>query len=294
MTIRKRRFTGLVLFLALLSAGIIASRKGCASEPLAEEDLPFTRQFAVPEEDYLFINGVRVRGEVFCEYEPGKALTMAGLQVLPVPDPDRFILPLSEERIRELVGAVPYVTQRVERGMSWREACLEYDFFLQDAVKAFRNSYHEVWQGTKSVEAARRAAEETLRAVGTEIVDPEREVKWDGGLAMIYWRGKKDPDNLGEEKMQRAPAFVPPPSLTQHKALFLVTSIRGIIAERGPSVVVISGGGLSSVSGQNESAAEGVREVLEQIRLSTTDSVVGGKLTSLTVQEILEHGGVDQ
>jgi len=260
----------------------------------SESPTSFTREFTVPEDDYLFIHGHRIRGGVECWWTSGGPLMINEYQVLPPPNPG--ILPFSEAELERIYEGKPLVRELVDSGYSWRAAALEWENQIGEVEWEIIDAYHKELDRGGSISAARAAALNAISAA-THLISEERPPRWVENKLEFLWEGSRFPIYMHESSIRNTSpgGEHQPMGPSYSKASRLVATIRDVVQARGPSLFVLSSSGNPTSRARGTMSEKEFREtVLSQIAQSTREAIVPGFLGTEEVREIVERGGLDQ
>jgi len=257
--------------------------------PAGGIEFPYT--FKVSDEDYLFIHGQRIWGEVVCTWSEGEPLRMNGLQILPAPESDEGTP--DPEHLDKLYREVPFVAALIDsEGVKSAEAWRRYEKRLSESTEAIWGAYWATYDSTGSESRARSEAEAAVEALGGGLFDSESPVRWANGCMEIPRFGRRAPLLLTEKWMKSGPMkrLPPNPAPDYDKAAHTVTSIEELLGTPGPSLYYIrSIGGSGGISHGPD-----VDKALDQIRNSTVENPRPGWFDEFGLKEILRAGTVEQ
>jgi hypothetical protein len=252
----------------------------------------FVRRFEVPDEDYLFVHGHRIRGAVECRWTQGGALVVNGYQVLPAPT--RLHENRPDEYYRSHYAGYPFVESQVDSGISWREASRAWMDTVLVLERRIAAAYRVALSSSGSSEEAQQAAERVIAELSPNLVDHTVPARWLNGMLCVPWLGQRYCSwlRLSGETLMAPPVSQTPSYWT---ALSLVTNVRELLRAPGPSIFVMpSAGGATGEASNDPIHAENVEAWLAQIRGSSQDNILPGGLPDYALREILEEGGLLQ
>jgi hypothetical protein len=272
----RARVTVLVLLIVLvtLQAGIAL----CDGE---EGDMEFPYILRIAEGNVLFAHGYEYRDSVAFTYEPGDSLRIEGMAILPSPPfPSE---PMSEENLAKTYARVPFIVERVEEGLTWREASEEWYKERAKILLAMKQVYWGVLDSTGSHDKASAAA---LAALDRSLLDPDKEPTVGRTIARIPWEG-----SIGEfANMVRHPKGEKRsryPEVTLERATgYAAGIIKCLDGTYGvPWVVVLERRGRKRLAGGE------AEEALQQIELAWRGDFIKGPLDKTALKEILSRIG---
>jgi hypothetical protein len=299
-----------VLVVVVLGMMVLVLRGRCDED---EDVVEFPHTIEIAPGNYLFVDGHEFHGEVVCTWEPGDSVRIEGIPVLPSrPMPrkepseaelmgkygdDAFMLErvdggmtwkeaLREKELWKSYRWNPYISERVDEGMTWDEAVGEYFRRMEETGDLANRAYWKVLEATGSKEKAAAAA---LDSLDRTVLDPSFEPRVaTTGMALRF---------VGQEELQMAFTYKPPwemPTLeelrkvTPKKARGLARSVaRTLGRPKGTWMKVIS-----SQVGEMTFAGRAVSKALKQIEEGEKGRLTTGPLPERELKLILSVRGV--
>ncbi len=258
----------------LVTLGLLLGGVSCADKETALQS-PCTIKIAPG--NYLFVAGHEFHGEVVCTWAAGDTLRIEGIPVLP-----RRIPPftLSETRLEEIYGKVPYVLDLVQKGTTWHEAVDQYH---QETRKVELTARRVYWRVRETSGSGKLASQAVLDSLDRSLIDPSVEptagyseisFKWaglPGTGSFLFGSTPPPPDSLRGR----------PWTLTEKRASeFLSTLAMDLGNDPGPVMIVLAPGGLTLVG-------KAVEKALSQIEAAEKGESAKGPLHDKEMEAII-------
>jgi len=301
---------GLVVVVVAILGMMAVVLRGRCDEGKDEVEFPYTLEIAPG--NYLFVDGHEFHGEVVCTWEVGDSVRIEGIPVLPsrpVPRKERseaelmekyggdaFMLERVDEgmtwkealREKELWTSYrwnPYIVERVEEGMTWEEAVSEYFRRMEETGDLANRAYWKVLEATGSKEKAAAAA---LDSLDRTLLDPTFEPRVSTtGMALRF---------MGQEELGISFTYKPPwemPTLeerqrvTPKKASYIIRSISSCASQtRTACMQLVSR--TAHISLYGGSVAKAVKQIAE----SKGGTISDGPIPEREMRRILSARGV--
>lgn len=268
-----------VLILLVVGVVLVLPVIGSAQVEVPEVEFPYVLRIA--EGNVLFVHGYEYRDSVTFTYESGDSLRIEGMAVMPSPPfPSE---PMSEENLAKTYASVPFIVERVEEGLTWREASEEWYRERTKIVSAMKQVYWDVLDSTGSHHGAKVAA---LEALDRTLLDPDKEPTVGRSIARIPWEGSLSEfvDMVRRPKGEKRPRY---PEVTRERAAgYAAGTIKCLDGTYGvPWVVVLERRGRTWLSGGE------AEEALQQIEWAWRGDFTKGPLDETGLREILSRIG---
>jgi hypothetical protein len=263
-----------VLACLFVSAALLLVRCGGDRSQSAE----FRYTLTIAPGNYLFVYGHEFHGDVACTLEPGDSLRIGGLPVLP--RRPEVAIEISEERMREVYGQVPFMQERVRQGDSWHQAYDAYDRRETEMVQSADRAYRGEMGRTGSPELAGKAA---LDSLDRSLLDPTSEPEVIRGTLRVKMQGLAFWTSfpLGIKPSSTPPAKQPE-VVTPEKAMGFLRKISITLGpEAGSGWMEVLTGGDTILAGAS------VPKALKQIEEGEKGNLTTGPLNRKELEGIL-------